>query len=88
MAVTIRNTPTNQNREEHPICKYFGFIDSSRNFFLITNSNTIVLMTEDFPTYNLNDEYISIEAFLEREFDTTLVQVYNQNDFDITIDLK
>ena len=88
MAVTIKNTPTTQNREEHPIYKYFGFIDSRGDFFLITNSDTIVLMTEDFPTYNLNDEYISIEAFLEREFDTTLVRVYNQNDFDITIDLK
>lgn len=88
MSVTIKNKPTNRNREEHPICEYYGFIDSDGDFFLISDSNTIVLMMEGFPTYNLNDEYTSIEAFLERECDTTLVQVYKQNDFDITIDLK
>lgn len=87
MSVKINNKTTNQ-KKEHLINEYFGFIDSRGDFFLITNSNTIILMTEDFPTYNLNDEYISIEAFLEQEFDTTLVHVYNQNDFDITIDLK
>ena len=88
MAVTIKNKPTNQNREIHLINEYYGFIDSEGNFFLITDSNTIVLMTEEFSTYNLNYEHISIEAFLEREFDTTLVQTYKQNDFDITINLK
>lgn len=87
MAVTIKNKPTNQ-KKEHLINDYYGFIDSKGNFFLITPTDLIILMNEDFPTYNLNNRHYSIEDFLQYEFDTTLVRAYNQNDFDITIDLK
>lgn len=88
MAVTIRNKPTIQNREEHPIYEYYGFIDSDGDFFLITENNIIVHMSDIFSSYNLSNSYTSIEEFLESEFDTTLVRAYKKNEFDITIDLK
>lgn len=85
MAVTIKNKP---NNKDHQIYEYFGFVDSEGNFFLITKSNTIVLMDGSFPDYNLTNGYNSIEEFLEIEFNTILIHAYKQNDFDITIDLK
>lgn len=88
MAVTIKNKPLIQNREEHSLYEYYGFIDSDGDFFLITENDVIVLMGGDFPAYNLSDEYNSIEKFLYGEFSTTLVRAYKKNDFDITIDLK
>lgn len=87
MSVKINNKPTNQ-KKEHLIDEYFGFLDSEGDFFLITESDTIVLISECFPTYNLRYEYNSIEKFLDREFCTTLVRAYKKDDFDITIDLK
>lgn len=88
MAVTIKNKPTNWDREEHLINDHYGFIDSKGNFFLITSTDTIILMNEDFLTYNLSNRHYSIEDFLQYDFDTTLVRAYKKNDFDIIIDLK
>lgn len=90
MSVIIKNKPISQDREEHLIYDYHGFIDSNEDFFLITESGVIVSMTENFPTYNDEEynQYSSIENFLASEFDTRLVRVYEQNNFDILIDLK
>ena len=88
MAVTIKNKPTSRNRKEHPIYEYYGFIDSDGDFFLITENDIIVHMAEGFPGYQITDEDISIEKFLENRFNSTLVQAYGEDDFDITIDLK
>lgn len=87
MSVKINNKPTNQ-KKEHLINEYCGFLDSEGDFFLITESDTIVLIGEYFPAYNLNHEHNSIEKFLDNELDATLVRAYKKNGFDITIDLK
>ena len=89
MAIIIRHKTANQNRKEHPLCKYYGFTDSEGTFFLITESNAIVAMNEYFFTYNLNNEYNTIEEFFENEntIDTTFVRAYRTDDFNITIDL-
>ena len=88
MAVRIKNSPINQNREEHPIYEYYGFIDSDGDFFLITENDIIVHMAGGFPAYQITDEDTSIEKFLENRFNSTLVRAYEEDDFDITIDLK
>lgn len=88
MSVVIRNKPTTEKKEDHSIYEYYGFIDSEGDFFLITESDTIVLMNENFSAYNLSNGHCSIEEFLESEFNTTLVRAYKKNDFDILIDLK
>lgn len=87
MTVTINNKPTYQ-KKEHLINEHCGFLDSEGDFFLVTESNTIVLIDEYFPAYNLSNEYNSIERFLDSIFDATLVRAYKKNGFDITIDLK
>jgi hypothetical protein len=88
MSVVIRNKPTVEREDKHPIYEYYGFIDSDGDFFLITESDMIVHMDEYFTTYNLGNGHAFIEEFLESEFDTTLVRAYKKNDFDILIDLK
>ena len=88
MSVVIRNKPTTEKKEEHSIYEYYGFLDSDGDFFLITESDIIVHMTEHFPAFNLENEHCSIEEFLEREFGTELVRAYKKNDFDILVDLK
>lgn len=88
MSVKINNKPTSRNRKEHLIYEYYGFIDSDGDFFLITENDIIVHMVKGFPAYQIIDEDTSIEKFLENRFNSTLVQVYGGDDFDITIDLK
>ena len=88
MSVVIRNKPTTEKKEEHPIYEYYGFIDSDGDFFLITESDVIVHMTDHFPVFNLGNEYCSIEEFLEYAMGTELVHTYKKNDFDILVDLK
>lgn len=88
MSVKINNKPASRNRKEHPIYEYYGFIDSDGDFFLITENDIIVHMVKGFPTYQITDEDTSIEKFLENRFNSTLVRAYEEDDFDITIDLK
>lgn len=88
MSVVIRNKPSMEKKEEHSIDEYYGFIDSDGDFFLITENNVIVHMTDHFPVFNLDNEYCSIEEFLAYAMETTLVRTYKKNDFDILIDLK
>ena len=88
MAVRIKNKPSIEEKETHQLCEYYGFVDSKGHFFLITDDNVIVLMRDDFLSYNLDGEFDLIEDFLRCEFNTTLISAYKNNDFDITIDLK
>ena len=88
MAVRIKNSPINQNKERHPISQFRGFIDKDGDFFIINENNTIIYMGDDFYTFNLDKRYSSIEEFLECEFETELIRAYEEDDFDITIDLK
>ena len=88
MAVRIKNSPINQNKEKHPISQFRGFIDEDGDFFMIIENNIIVYMEDDFYTFNLDKRYSSIEEFLECEFETKLIRAYEEDDFNITIDLK
>ena len=88
MSVTIKNKPSIEEKEKHQICEYFGFIDSEERFFLITDDDTIVLMNEDFQSYNCEGEFNLIENFLKCEFDTVLIRAYKRDDFDVTIEIK
>ena len=88
MAVRIKNRPINQNKERHQISQFRGFIDKDGDFFIINENNTIIYMGDDFYTFNLDKRYGSIEEFLECEFETELIRAYEEDDFDITIDLK
>ena len=88
MAVRIKNSPINQNKERHPISQFRGFIDKDGDFFIINENNTIIYMGDGFYVFNLDNRYCSIEEFLECEFETELIRAYEEDDFDITIDLK
>ena len=88
MAVRIKNSPINQNEERHSISQFRGFVDEDGDFFIIIENNIIVYMDEGFYTFNLDNRYNSIEEFLECEFETKLIRAYEEDDFDITIDLK
>ena len=88
MAVRIKNSPINQNKERHPISQFRGFIDKDGDFFIINENNTIIYMGDGFYTFNLDKRYSSIEEFLECEFGTELAHAYEVDDFDISIDLK
>ena len=88
MAVTIKNKPSIEEKGGYRLCDYYGFVDSEGHFFLITDDNAIVLMRNDFLSYNLDGEFDLIEDFLRCEFNTTLISAYKNNDFDLIIDLK
>ena len=88
MSVKINNNPIYQNKEKHPISQFRGFIDEDGDFFMIIENNTIIYMGDGFYVFNLDKRYCSIEEFLECEFETKLIRAYEEDDFDITIDLK
>ena len=88
MAVRIKNSPINQNKERHPISQFRGFIDEDGDFFLIIEKDIIVHMGAGFCAFNLDKRYNLIEEFLECEFGTELAHAYEVDDFDISIDLK
>ena len=88
MAVRIKNNPISQNKERHLISQFRGFVDEDGDFFLIIENDIIVYMEDDFYTFNLDKRYSTIEEFLECEFETKLIRAYEEDDFDITIDLK
>lgn len=87
MAVIIRNESTVEKEEKHYLCDYDGFVDNEGRFFLITDDNIIILMREDFLSYNLSEDYDVIEDFLGA-LGTTLVRAYKTKDFDIIIELE
>lgn len=88
MSVIIKNKPSIEEGNMHRIDEYCSFIDDEGDFFLITDDNVIVLMKEKFSSFNLDDRFDSIEEFLDCEFSTHLIQAYDMNDFNITIDIK
>ena len=66
----------------------YGFIDSDRDFYVVSSQDTVIRMVNCFDEYYQSD-YDSIEDFLEAEFGTTLLKSFESKDeFDITITIK
>ena len=71
----------------HSFDKYHAFIDSDENFFLIDNAtDSVVRIDHAGCTVFEITHYDSIEEFLEHEFDTKVVKVYQmRQEYEIII---
>ena len=71
----------------HPFCHFHAFVDSDENFFLIDNAtDSVVRIDHAGCTVFEITHYDSIEEFLEHEFDTKVVKVYQtRQEYEIVV---
>lgn len=83
----VKMTYKEEKNVVHLFCNFHAFVDSDENFFLIDNATDSVVRIDHAGCTVFDTSYYgSIEDFLENEFDTKVVKVYQmEQEYEIII---